>query len=381
MNDNEPFVEIRTSPERADEFIERLINDEGFRATLEANPERALAEYDIRIAAELLAGPVELPSPEQLEEALKAMDAGEFSPETAHIQVHEVLAHLLGDDEVPEVPLTGELTGMPRFRRTKYLFVYYEDRQFLDIVRLLRGEAVVTPLRRILAISILTAKEHVTSRRELDLLLSIPSDEWVERSGADAQALGELAAHGLVLSDGSDDRLHEFRRRDAALSSNQWNIYSALYHFLTKWRDVDVAPEQLEQPSNLDEPETGATAAFVKAFGPGPPHFYSAPNPLEVTALPLAEREGGLWETLARRRTTRAFARGPSPPRSCRWSSVTRSDATATAGSPTELWSLGRRAPLAALSTRLRFIRSSAMSRESSRGSTTTAPSGTSSSY
>ena len=86
MNDNEPFVEIRTSPERADEFIERLINDEGFRATLEENPERALAEYDIRIAAELLAGPVELPSPEQLEEALKAMDAGEFSPETAHIK-------------------------------------------------------------------------------------------------------------------------------------------------------------------------------------------------------------------------------------------------------------------------------------------------------
>jgi putative peptide maturation dehydrogenase len=115
----------------------------------------------------------------------------------------------------------------------------------------------------------------------------------------------------MILSDESDDRLDEFRRRDEALSSNQWNIYAALYHFLTKWRDVDVDLEQLEQPSDLNELETGATAAFVNAFGPGPPHFYSAPNPLSVTALPLAEREGGLWETLAQRRTTRAFAARP----------------------------------------------------------------------
>jgi putative modified peptide len=86
VDDNEPFVEIRTSPDRADEFIQKLINDEGFRARLEENPEQALAEYDIRIAPELLAGEVELPSPEQLEEALTAMDAGEFSPETAHIK-------------------------------------------------------------------------------------------------------------------------------------------------------------------------------------------------------------------------------------------------------------------------------------------------------
>src|SRR5829696_6599850 len=108
---------------------------------------------------------------------------------------------------------------MPQFRRTKYLFVYCEDRQLPDIVRLLRGQAVFAPVRRILAISVLTAEEHPISRAELDLLLSIPSDQWVERTGDEAQTLGDLALRGLVLTDESDDRLRELRRADEVLSS------------------------------------------------------------------------------------------------------------------------------------------------------------------
>jgi putative peptide maturation dehydrogenase len=197
---------------------------------------------------------------------------------------------------------------MPRFRRTKYLFVYCEDRQVLDIVRLLRGQAVFTPLRQILAISVLTAKEHPISRGELDLLLSIPSDDWVERNGDEAHTLGNLALRGLVLSDESDDHLRELRRADEVLSSSQWNVYAALYHFLTKWHDVHVnLPDKPPDPDELE----AETAAFIRTYGPPPPHFQSAADPLEVTTLPLIEREGGLWETLAQRRTTRTFAPGP----------------------------------------------------------------------
>jgi putative peptide maturation dehydrogenase len=197
---------------------------------------------------------------------------------------------------------------MPQFRRTKYLFVYCEDRGFPDIVRLLRGQAVFAPLRRILAISILTAREHPISRAELDLLLSIPSDRWVEGNGDEAETLGDLALRGLVLSDEPDDRLRELRRADEVLSSGQWNIYAALYHFLTKWHEVDV--ELADKPLDRDE-LVAETAAFIRTYGPAPPAFHSAANSLAVTTLPLIEREGGLWETLAQRRTTRAFTPGP----------------------------------------------------------------------
>lgn len=197
---------------------------------------------------------------------------------------------------------------MPQFRRTKYLFVYCEDRQLFDVASLLRGQAVLVPLRQILAISILTAKEHPISRAELGLLFSIPSDDWVERDGDEAHALGDLALRGLVLSDEPDERLREFRRADEVLSSSQWNVYAALYHFLTKWHDVGVnLSEDLPDPDELE----AETAAFIRTYGPPPSHFYSPAEPLAVTTLPLTEREGGLWETLAQRRTTRTFAPGP----------------------------------------------------------------------
>jgi putative peptide maturation dehydrogenase len=195
---------------------------------------------------------------------------------------------------------------VPQFRRTKYLFVYFEDRQLLDIVHLLRGQAALAPLRRILAISVLTAKEHPISRAQLDLLLTIPSDEWVERNGDEADSLSDLALRGLVLCDEPDNRLRELRRADEVLSSSQWNIYAALYHFLTKWHDVDI--DLSDKPPEEFEADT---TEFVRAHGPPPPHFHSVAEPLAVTALPLIDREEGLWDTLAQRRTTRAFAPVP----------------------------------------------------------------------
>ena len=198
---------------------------------------------------------------------------------------------------------------MTRFRRTKYVFAYFEDREFLDIGRLLHGEAVVAPLRQILAISVLTGKEHVVSRAELDLLASVPSDQWTERDGEDAEALAELARKGLVLSDAHDDSLRELRRRDESLASSQWNIYAALFHFLTKWKDVDI-DLPVDEPPDPDVLETEPTAAFVELYGPPPRHFHSV-APSRVTALPLAQRAGGIWETLERRQTTRTFTPAP----------------------------------------------------------------------
>jgi hypothetical protein len=81
----ESHVENRISPDQTDEFIERLVSDEEFRRALEERPAETLAEYGITVSPDLLARQVELPRPEEVEQARAVMNAGEFAPETTRL--------------------------------------------------------------------------------------------------------------------------------------------------------------------------------------------------------------------------------------------------------------------------------------------------------
>jgi putative modified peptide len=78
MNGEEPVVEIRISPRQAEELVDRLINDTEFRERLAQNPNAEFAQYGISIPPALLPERVELPSPDEVRQALDAIDAGEF---------------------------------------------------------------------------------------------------------------------------------------------------------------------------------------------------------------------------------------------------------------------------------------------------------------
>jgi putative peptide maturation dehydrogenase len=185
---------------------------------------------------------------------------------------------------------------MAHVRRTRYAFYYCEDSDFLDLPRLLRGEARVAPLRQIIAISILTGLEHAVTKDEFDVLLSIPSETWVEAdaAGTDAESLGRLARNGLLVTDEPDPRLRELRARDVQLAADGWNVHAALYHFMTKWRDVDDAP-QLE-------------VADCDAEGLPPAPFHSVPHDTSrLVNLPLHFEDRSVYDILRRRRTVRAF--------------------------------------------------------------------------
>jgi putative peptide maturation dehydrogenase len=205
---------------------------------------------------------------------------------------------------------------MPRARRTVYVFFHCHDGAFLDIEAMLRGVARLETRRQLHAISILLGEEVVISREDLDTFLAFPSSEWIEVSAARQADVEALARKGLLVVDGTaDEELNELRRRDERLAANQWNVYAAAYHFLTRWRDVDLRSGITVDGGRIDElPPVSAAAIeqFIELHGRPPEPFHELESPQRVTQLPVVDREGGLYNALARRKTTRGFDRTKS---------------------------------------------------------------------
>jgi hypothetical protein len=201
-----------------------------------------------------------------------------------------------------------------RIRRTRYLFFYLHDGQFLDIEKFLRGAAELTSLRQLFAISMLRGDEQPIEIEELRLLSRIPADTWVAPSevASDTAALDmldEFARKGIVLCDDPGTPYREFRERDAALSSTAWNIYSALYHSMKRWHNMHLHLDEIAD-SGADEEISGSADVVervLQEYGMPPHHFHSVDRGRGSRKLPLSTRQGALYDTLLRRRTARRF--------------------------------------------------------------------------
>ncbi len=196
---------------------------------------------------------------------------------------------------------------MARARRSVYLAFYvYDHRLHGDLPR---AFADLLATRELAAISVLTGTLWPITEEELDVLMSFPADEWVDADGVDPDLLSQLARRGLVVTDSEDEELRALREREERLESADWNLYAAIYHFMTRWQGVDIR----DDPDALPPYTREAITHFVEARGRPPVAFHSTPA-LAVTELPLARREGGLYDALAARRTTRGFDRSLALP-------------------------------------------------------------------
>ena len=110
----------------------------------------------------------------------------------------------------------------------------------------------------------------------------------------------DLAREGLVVTDGSDETLAEFRRRDEELAAPAWNRYAALYHSMTRWKGVRAV--------------IAGAAPLPRTRGrwPPPPHFHRLPHASGTARLPLVDPPGPLYDLLRRRKTGRGFDMGAS---------------------------------------------------------------------
>lgn len=198
---------------------------------------------------------------------------------------------------------------MTLVRRTRYLVFSSQDEPVPDIAALLRGEARSSSVRVTYAISILRGGEYPIGHDELEFLLTVPTDRCVPSDAMDGARVERLAHLGLLVTDDPHEVLAELARRDRELEAGQWNLYGALMHFLTRWRDVDLG-SALEDAGDVDELPPAVYEAideFVAEHGPAPAAFHALEGAHATTDLPVVERRGGLYDALTSRKTTRRF--------------------------------------------------------------------------
>jgi putative peptide maturation dehydrogenase len=143
---------------------------------------------------------------------------------------------------------------------------------------------------------VLKGEEVPLSDEQLRVLRAVPADRWIGLEGnADSATVLELAREGLVVTDGADEALVEFRRRDDQLAAPAWNRYAALYHSMTRWKGVRAVVAG------------AAPLPRVPGRWPPPPHFHRVPEPAAANRLPLVDAPGPLYDLLRRRKTGRGF--------------------------------------------------------------------------
>ena len=113
-----------------------------------------------------------------------------------------------------------------------------------------------------------------------------------------------------MAQDSGDARLDELLRRHEQLDAGAWNGLAATYHFMGRWQDAHTRVEPADNSrENRDwgmlDPDDAAD--FLARHGQPPPHFHTVEAATSRHSMPTVERQGGLWDTLARRRTTRLY--------------------------------------------------------------------------
>lgn len=206
-----------------------------------------------------------------------------------------------------------------QLRRPIYLFLLPLDKQLIDMDQFLGGSVVIGSVPQMAAVSVLRGELFPLTTDELEVIERLSGDKWVSArslgrtSPADLNLFRELGGKGLVLTDIDEEPFIEFQRRNELLQSSGWDVYAALYHFMTKWSHMDFREiaRPAELPDQVDDTRDGLER-FMELFGKPPAHFHQLPNPLERVPLPLMKREDGVFDLLKRRMTTRAF--DPSVP-------------------------------------------------------------------
>jgi putative peptide maturation dehydrogenase len=209
---------------------------------------------------------------------------------------------------------------MPTLRRSAYFTIALLPTPVPDLEVLLRTGEICESTCKWVAYSAIAGRPVFISNESVRVLSHIPSDRWIEwdaaldTSSAEFSTLEGLADVGLILVSPSDGIHREHLKNETALQATAWHPLAAIYHFCTKWQDVETGvrlPTDTVAAEEIKEWKRAVFDGFTQTHGDPPPHFYSRNDAVGRLRLPKpAVPQADLLTVLLNRRTRRAFDAG-----------------------------------------------------------------------
>jgi len=203
-----------------------------------------------------------------------------------------------------------------KIKRSEFVFYYHKNGQVFDILSMLKGEIKFHETEQLLAFPILFGQEVIIDFNDFIILKEISTAKWIEDFSilnlADA-FIEKYIENGILLVDTDQEKAQYYISKENILNNQKWNIYSAFFHFLTKWKNVDVQlkPEDYEGTENIDLYHQSMDAV-VEKFGVPPAHFHTIQTTQKVD-LPLIDKsEDPYYKIVLNRKTGRVYDRNKS---------------------------------------------------------------------
>lgn len=205
-----------------------------------------------------------------------------------------------------------------RIKRSEFVFYYHKNGQIFDILEMLKGNIKFHETEQLLAFPILYGQEVIIDYDDFLILKEISTAKWVEdfsRFNLSDPFLKKFIATGILLVDIEEEKAQYFISKEKILNDQKWNIYAAFFHFLTKWKNVDVQlkPEDYQGTENIDLYHHSMDAV-IERFGKPPTHFHSI-NIESKIDLPIVNKsDDPYYEVVLSRKTGRVYDRNQELP-------------------------------------------------------------------
>ena len=117
----------------------------------------------------------------------------------------------------------------------------------------------------------------------------------------------DFARKGFILIDDENEGFKELIKRDEMLSTNAWDIYSALYHFMTKWENVITLGRHIPTDIHYNMKKVAEIGSIenskiyieaLEKYGKPPEAFYEIKQPMNIFELPLIEKNNELLKKI-----------------------------------------------------------------------------------